>query len=88
MKPIRWSDYATRKATKRQIDRAEAESAVQHPGAVIAARANRKFYQRRYLDRQYNQEMLMRVLIEEMESELVVVTLYRTSKVRKYLRGE
>jgi len=28
--------------------------------------------------------MLVRVVVEETESELVVVTLYKTSKLRKY----
>lgn len=42
---------------------------------------------RRYFDRRLGREMLLRVIIEETEAELVVVTTYKTSQVDKYLRG-
>jgi len=32
--------------------------------------------------------MLLRVLVEETESELVIVTLYKTSKFEKYEGGQ
>lgn len=78
MKPIRWSEHATRRIAKREIDAAEAELAVKQPDWTVEVPLNRRFYQRRrYLDRQLNQQMLMRVLVEETDSELVAVSFTR-----------
>lgn len=84
MKSIRWSDHAARRIAKREIDAAEAELAVKRPDSIVETTLNRRFYQRRYLDHALNQQMLMRVLIDETDSELVAVTLYKTSKFAKY----
>jgi hypothetical protein len=87
MKPIRWSPHAALRIAKREIDRTEAEVAVKQPDSIAAAGPDRQFYQRRYFDKTLDEEMLMRVLIEETDSELIAVTLYRTSKFGKYERG-
>jgi hypothetical protein len=42
---------------------------------------------RRYFDRSLHQEMLMRMIVEETTDEIVVVTLYKTSQIEKYLKG-
>ena len=42
---------------------------------------------RRYLDPVLNQEMLLRVIVEEMETERAVITLYKASQIEKYLKG-
>ncbi|NJN84940.1 MAG: hypothetical protein HC802_23395 [Caldilineaceae bacterium] len=42
---------------------------------------------RRYFDAFLQEEMLLRVVIEETESELAVITLYKTSQISRYLRG-
>jgi hypothetical protein len=42
---------------------------------------------RRYFDDTLSRQMLLRVVIEETASELVVVTAYKTSQVEKYLKG-
>jgi hypothetical protein len=39
---------------------------------------------RRYFDEILRAEMLLRVVVEETDAELTVVTLYKTSKFRKY----
>jgi len=39
---------------------------------------------RRYFDEILNTEMLLRVVVDETDLEMVVVTLYKTSKFRKY----
>lgn len=84
MKPIRWSEHAASRIAKREIDASEAELAVKQPDSLVEAGLNRRFYQRRYLDRVLNEQMLMRVLIEQTDTELVAVTLYKTSKFAKY----
>mgnify|MGYP001580600368 CR=1 FL=1 len=42
---------------------------------------------RRYVDRILQQEMLMRVVVEHAESEMVVITVYKTSQIARYLKG-
>lgn len=42
---------------------------------------------RRYFDTQLQQEMLLCLIIEETPDELVVVTVYRTSQIAKFLKG-
>jgi hypothetical protein len=75
MKPVRWTSHALREIAKREIDRAEAELTLHQPDAVIPAPSKRRFYQRRYIDKTLNETMLLRVLIEETDSEMAVVTL-------------
>ena len=41
---------------------------------------------RRYHDTVLDQEMLLRVIIEETDSELIVVTAYKTSQIGRYLK--
>jgi hypothetical protein len=84
MKPVRWSPHARGKIAKREIDQSEAELTLSQPDSVVGASPIGKFYQRRYVDKLLNQEMLLRILVEESESELIVITLYKTSKLTKY----
>lgn len=39
----------------------------------------------RYFDPILNEELLLRIVVEETASEIVVVTVYKTSQFRKYL---
>jgi hypothetical protein len=42
---------------------------------------------RRYHDRILDQEMLLRIVVEDAPDETVVVTVYKTSQVHRYLKG-
>jgi hypothetical protein len=88
MKPIRWTTHAQVKTANREIERVEAEMAVRQPDATAPAGPQRQFHQRRYFDPTLQAEMLLRVLVEETDAELVVVTLYKTSKFKKYEGGQ
>jgi hypothetical protein len=44
----------------------------------------RRIFMRRYFDTILETEMLLRVVVEETDTELTVVTLYKTSKFAKY----
>jgi hypothetical protein len=88
MKPVRWTPHALREIARREIDRAEAELTLRQPDAVIPTPPGRNFYQRRYTDKVLSETMLLRVLAEETAEELVIVTLYKTSKLKKYEGGQ
>ncbi len=84
MKPIRWTPHAGKKIASREISRREVEQTILHPDSVAPGRPPRRVFMRRYRDDVLRTEMLLRVIVEETRVELVVVTLYKTSKFRKY----
>jgi hypothetical protein len=84
MKTIRWTPHAKQEATRREISANEAEKTITHPDSVAPARLPRMIFMRRYFDSVLQAEMLLRVVAEETETEWVIVTLYKTSKFKKY----
>jgi hypothetical protein len=87
MKPIRWSAHAGKKAAKREVHENEVEQTIARPDSVVPGQQPRSIFMRRYFDEILRAEMLLRVVVEETDAELSVVTLYKTSKFRKYERG-
>jgi uncharacterized protein DUF4258 len=88
MKPIRWSAHARKKAARREISKAEAEQAIARPDSVVPGQPPRRIFMRRYFDQVLHTQMLLRVVVEETDTEMVLVTLYKTSKFRKYEPSE
>ncbi|MDP9354743.1 MAG: hypothetical protein M3R02_05575 [Chloroflexota bacterium] len=71
----------------RDIDRQEAERTLAGPEFVVPDDPSREVVMRRYLDRSLGREMLLRIVVEDTQFERVVVTLYKTSRLDKYLKG-
>jgi len=84
VKPLRWTAYAARKTEKREIDRDEIERTVGQPDSIMPGQPPRRIYARRYQDRVLQMEMLLRVVVEETATEMVVITMYKTSNFKKY----
>lgn len=78
--------HALKNLSDREIPRAEAEKALAEPEAVSPASSKRQFLMRRYFDDRLQQKMLVRVLVEETPQERVVITVYMTSKIGKYMK--
>jgi len=87
MTGIRWAPHALRNLADREIDRVEAERTLVDPERVAPGQPSRMVFMRRYFDMLLQQEMLLRVVVEETADEIVVVTLYKTSQVAKYMKG-
>ena len=87
MKPIRWSHHALKNLEDRDIDRLEAEKTLKAPDRIIPARPPREILVRRYTDLKLQQEMALCLLLEETDTERIVITLYKTSQTKKYLEG-
>ena len=87
MKPIRWSAHARKKAAKREVQEHEVEQSISRPDSVVPGQGRRQIFMRRYFDAILETEMLLRVVVEETDTELTVVTLYKTSKFAKYEGG-
>jgi uncharacterized protein DUF4258 len=87
LKPVRWSAHALKNLADREIPREEAEKTLLGPELALPARRPRRFLMRRYFDQRLQQQMLLRALVEETPSEDVVITVYITSKIDKYMKG-
>ncbi len=88
MKPIRFSPHAQANLAAREISSAEAEAAIRLPDRREAGRPPREIVNRVYSDTVTGETMLLRAVIEESELEIAVITLYKTSKLKKYLPKE
>jgi hypothetical protein len=87
MGPVRWTCHALANLSDREIERSEADRCIAEPEAVETREDGRRLLMRRYFDRGLGQEMLIRVAVEDAPSEAVVVTVYKTSRFGKYLKG-
>ena len=87
MKPIRWVPHALENLAAREIPGAEADKTLLAPEFVVPGEPPRSVLIRRYHDPVLNQPMLLRIVVEDRPDEIVVVTLYKTSHMERYLRG-
>ncbi len=87
MKPIRWLPHALENLADREIPRDEAEKTLVSPELVVPGGATRRLYMRRYQDARLGQQMLVRAVVQEKTEELLVITVYITSKISKYMKG-
>jgi hypothetical protein len=72
---------------EREIDREEAERALSGPTPTLPGVGNRTLHVHNYHDGVLDREMLLCVVTEDHSDEIVIVTIYKTSKIEKYLRG-
>jgi hypothetical protein len=79
--------HALEALAEREIDREDAEQALSAPTATLPGLGNRTVHVHRYHDRVLDQELLLCVVTEDHLDEFVIVTVYKTSKFEKYLRG-
>lgn len=87
MKPFRWSAHALANLDAREIPRAEADQALAAPERVETVTQSRTIYMRRYHDPRLGQQMLLRAVVEEEQEHRLVITVYITSKIGKYMKG-
>jgi hypothetical protein len=87
MKTYRWTPHALVNLAIREVTKEAAERVIANPDFTIADPPDREIRMGRFYDPVLDQEMLLRVVIEETAAEIVVVTVYKTSQFRKYLRG-
>ena len=88
MKAIRFSPHAEANLVAREVSRADAEAAIRQPSHRQPARPPREIVNRVYSDTVTGETMLLRAVVEETELEIVVITVYKTSKLKKYLPKE
>ena len=81
----RLSQHARQELERRGISLSQLESVLNHPQQVIPDRRGRKVYQSQ-VDRGDGKIVLLRVIVLEDADRFVVVTAYRTTRIRKYWR--
>lgn len=85
MRPIRWTVHAAASLTDREIERDEAERTIAAPDRTVPAPGGGQVLLRKFHDAVRGQPMLLCVAVDDQSDERVVVTVYKTSKLDKYL---
>jgi Domain of unknown function (DUF4258) len=84
----RLTDHARLEMRRRQISDAEAERVLATPEQTECVREGRAVYQARIELGEPAKTYLLRVVVDVDRQPAEVVTVYRSSKVQKYWRGE
>lgn len=87
-KPILWTKHARQNLDDREIDQDEVERAIREPEASEPDPPGRQVLMLRYHDKILDKVMLLRVVVAESESAITVITVYKTSRIKRYLKGK
>jgi len=84
----KWLKHAEESLIEREISREVVEMTIAAPELVVPDKIhlNRQVYMRRYFDDLLQSEMLCRVVVEESEDGRLVVTVYKTSQIKRYFK--
>ena len=83
-KLISFSLHARRQIREREITEELINKVLPHPAQIIDSYGNRKIAQD--MVRHKGEKFLLRIVFEEIDKELKVVTVYLTTRVEKYWR--
>jgi hypothetical protein len=83
---MRFAPYATEQLRERGLSLARVRDAIEHPDQLLEGKGDRRIAQKRVRDA--GQEYLLRVIFEDADGDVLVITAYATSKVAKYWRKE
>ncbi|MCL7474851.1 MAG: DUF4258 domain-containing protein [Methanosarcinales archaeon] len=85
---IIFSEHAIFEINRRKIKKENIENLVKYPPQKLDGKNNRIIIQGKYLDKDQNKEMLLRIIGEELDDNFYIITTYKTSKIDKYWKGE
>lgn len=85
MPKYKLTEHAKEEIIRRQIPINMLKQVMSNPQAVVPAANNRKCYQAIYL-LENQKKYLIRIITEEKEGQLLVITVYKTSKIGKYIK--
>lgn len=83
--PLLLTDHAQEQLVKRGIPESLVRETIAAPDAVHEGRFPRTVLVKHYFDEKLNRAMLIRMVVEFTREAVVVVTVHKTSKFRKYL---
>jgi hypothetical protein len=82
---FRYSRHAIDEMKRRGVPQEIADETLRNPEQIVLERSPRKAYQSR-VDFGDGRVFLLRLIVDDTTQPAVVVTAYRTSKIRKYWR--
>ena len=85
---IIFSDHARGEARRRGISEATVLNVATTPEQRVAVRAEREVRQSRVTDPASGKLQLIRIVVDSGKDGDTIVTVYRTSKIRKYWRAQ
>jgi hypothetical protein len=84
---ILFHPHAERKLLQRGIARETVLEVVRRPHQRVEGHSGRWIYQSRIQDLSETGETLLRVVVEEAEGKILILTIYSTSQVDRYWQG-
>ncbi len=85
MPKYKLTEHAKEEIIRRQIPINMLEQAMSNPQAIVSVANNRRCYQAVYM-LENQKKYLIRVIAEEKGGQLLVITVYKTSKIGKYIK--
>jgi hypothetical protein len=79
------TNHAETSLRDRSIEKEVIISTIQFPDAVSEGYDGRKVFSKKYYDGSLSQEMLVRAIVEESSEEFIVITVYKVSRISRYL---
>lgn len=84
-----FTKHASFEAKRRNIGEELIRSMVVKPQQKLSSKDGRVIVQGKYRDQGENKEMLLRIIGKETADKFEVITVYKTSKIKKYcMKGE
>ena len=86
MRKYRLTEHAKEEIIRRQIPINILEQTISNPQAIVSAVNNRKCYQATYIF-ENQKKYLVRIITEEKERQLMIITVIKQVKLENILRG-
>jgi hypothetical protein len=81
---ILFTEHAKFEIERRQIKEDDLKELINQPHQRISTKKGRVIFQKKYFDTIIKKEMLLRVIGKKERGKFVVITAYKTSRVKKY----
>ena len=85
---IIFSNHALFEMNRRKIEKYVVENVLNNPNQRITSKKSRIIIQGKYLNQYQNKEMLLRIIGEQVNDMFYIITVYKTSKIKKYWEKE
>ena len=86
MKKVSWHGHAKQRLLERSIDSKIVLLTIKEPEQTFT-KGKFKVLHRRYYETGHRKHYLLRVFVDEGAREIIVYSVYKTSKIGKYWRG-
>lgn len=81
---LRFTFHAEEQMLVRELPRDVVLDTIENPQQRVATRTRRLIYQSQYFDPVEQRVMLIRAIVEADGGDLIVISVYKTSKIEKY----